>query len=127
MQGSDHGAHIPHLSSDLKRLACQIGSLPAVSVHFLSQFVSHRLKERPYPHSFASHCLKAAEQDASSPQIASDEFSWLTTIDRNLMAPDSFKNLGFGDNSDDPKAVSVTATPSTQPSQSQNQDKPRGP
>jgi hypothetical protein len=42
---------------------------------------------------------------------------------RNLMAPDSFKNLGFGDHSDGPDTAAAT---STQPSQLQGQDKPRG-
>jgi cytochrome c oxidase assembly protein subunit 19 len=39
------------------------------------------------------------------------------------MAPDSFKNLGFGDDSDNPDSATAT---STQPSQPQGQDKPRG-
>ncbi|KAF1937054.1 hypothetical protein EJ02DRAFT_68025 [Clathrospora elynae] len=47
-------------------------------------------------------------------------------MDRNLMAPDSFKNLGFGDHSDGLDAA-ITATPTpTQSSQPQGQDKPRG-
>ncbi|KAF2266899.1 mitochondrial copper chaperone [Lojkania enalia] len=53
-------------------------------------------------------------------------------MDRNLMAPDSFKNLGFGEDSNissgSPPATSqplsaATATPSQL--QSQGQDKPR--
>ncbi|KAF2131288.1 cytochrome c oxidase assembly protein COX19 [Dothidotthia symphoricarpi CBS 119687] len=43
-------------------------------------------------------------------------------MDRNLMAPDSFRNLGFGDDSDNPSAV--TANPSQTP-QSQAQNQPR--
>jgi hypothetical protein len=39
------------------------------------------------------------------------------------MAPDSFKNLGFGDDSVGSNAVNAT---STQPSQLQGLDKPRG-
>jgi cytochrome c oxidase assembly protein subunit 19 len=42
--------------------------------------------------------------------------------DRNLMAPDSFKNLGFGDDSDSPVAANATSTQASQP---QGQDKPR--
>jgi hypothetical protein len=41
------------------------------------------------------------------------------------MAPDSFKNLGFGEDSDDLN-VATTATSSTQSSQPNGQDKPRG-
>ncbi|KAH9865325.1 Cytochrome c oxidase assembly protein cox19 [Plenodomus biglobosus] len=48
-------------------------------------------------------------------------------MDRNLMAPDSFRNLGFGDDSDSPSPAAATATAtSPQPSQPHAQDKPRG-
>lgn len=45
---------------------------------------------------------------------------------RNLMAPDSFRNLGFGDDSDGPPPASktVTATPSQQQPTSLAKDKP---
>ncbi|KAJ4362785.1 Cytochrome c oxidase assembly protein cox19 [Ascochyta clinopodiicola] len=45
-------------------------------------------------------------------------------MDRNLMAPDSFKNLGFGENSGGPSALTPTATPA-HPPQPQGNDKPR--
>lgn len=47
----------------------------------------------------------------------------LTVLNRNLMAPDSFKNLGFGDSGEDSRSPNAT---SAQPSQPQGQDKPRG-
>jgi hypothetical protein len=40
------------------------------------------------------------------------------------MAPDSFKNLGFGENSDDRTTSAPTATPAHSP-QPQGHDKPR--
>jgi cytochrome c oxidase assembly protein subunit 19 len=43
--------------------------------------------------------------------------------DRNLMAPDSFKNLGFGDDSDPPTSANATSKQAPQP---HGQDKPRG-
>ncbi|KAF2447388.1 hypothetical protein P171DRAFT_224037 [Karstenula rhodostoma CBS 690.94] len=50
-------------------------------------------------------------------------------MDRNLMAPDSFKNLGFGDDADGPAQAPTptpaTATPSQQQPRSQTDDKPR--
>jgi len=42
---------------------------------------------------------------------------------RNLMAPDSFKNLGFGEDSDGP---ATTAANTSQSSHLHGQDKPRG-
>ncbi|KAF1364614.1 hypothetical protein EJ07DRAFT_97625, partial [Lizonia empirigonia] len=45
-------------------------------------------------------------------------------MDRNLMAPDSFKNLGFGEDSGDRSASTPTATPAHSP-QPQGNDKPR--
>lgn len=43
-------------------------------------------------------------------------------MDRNLMAPDTFKNLGFGDDSDRPNAATATPAPTSQP---EAQNKPR--
>ncbi|KAF2729792.1 hypothetical protein EJ04DRAFT_515701 [Polyplosphaeria fusca] len=49
-------------------------------------------------------------------------------MERNLMAPDSFKNLGFGEDEGGTTAASSTATsqaPDATPSAQQSQDKPR--
>ena len=47
-------------------------------------------------------------------------------LDRNLMAPDSFKNLGFGDDADAAMAAlnAATVTPSQPQPQVQTHDKP---
>ncbi|KAF2833486.1 hypothetical protein CC86DRAFT_365375 [Ophiobolus disseminans] len=68
-------------------------------------------------------CIKS-HRGSNDPECRNLSKSYLSCrMDRNLMAPDSFKNLGFGDNSDDTAAATAT---STQPSQPQGQDKPRG-
>lgn len=55
-----------------------------------------------------------------SEQGYSEHITYLHRDNRNLMAPDSFKNLGFGDDSDSRDPV-----PATQTSQPQNQGRPR--
>lgn len=49
-----------------------------------------------------------------------------TLYDRNLMAPDSFRNLGFGDDADGPPPAvkTVTATSSQQQPNPLTNDKP---
>ncbi|KAF2686612.1 hypothetical protein K458DRAFT_415974 [Lentithecium fluviatile CBS 122367] len=79
-------------------------------------------------HIMASYlrCLKS-HRGSNDPECRNLSKSYLSCrMDRNLMAPDSFKNLGFGDDADAASAAldAATRTPS-QPQQSQTHDKPR--
>ncbi|KZM18471.1 hypothetical protein ST47_g10413 [Ascochyta rabiei] len=128
-QGRDAAALIPHLLSDLKRLACQIGRLPALSVHQRSDTVLYGTVapstistsphitvalRRQHPNK-AHRCPKQNQEEHVTDSIGAH---------RNLMAPDSFKNLGFGEDGGGPSAPTPTATPA-HPPQPQGNDKPR--
>ncbi|EAT77599.1 hypothetical protein SNOG_15056 [Parastagonospora nodorum SN15] len=77
----------------------------------------------PIPTSFCHTASAASEWSPTLPQLRLERLV-LTIPNRNLMAPDSFKNLGFGDDSDTP-AGNATSTQPSQP-QAQVQDRPRG-
>ncbi|KAI4913117.1 Cytochrome c oxidase assembly protein cox19 [Alternaria conjuncta] len=68
-------------------------------------------------------CIKS-HRGTNDPECRGLSKSYLSCrMDRNLMAPDSFKNLGFGEDSDGPV---TTAANASQPSQPNGQNKPRG-
>ncbi|KAF2786918.1 hypothetical protein K505DRAFT_330010 [Melanomma pulvis-pyrius CBS 109.77] len=74
-------------------------------------------------------CLRS-HRGTNDPECRHLSKSYLSCrMDRNLMAPDSFKNLGFGDGHDSDAALqapnAATATQSQQQPQSQQHDKPR--
>ncbi|KAF1953280.1 hypothetical protein CC80DRAFT_144015 [Byssothecium circinans] len=78
-------------------------------------------------HIMASYlrCLKS-HRGTNDPECRNLSKSYLSCrMDRNLMAPDSFKNLGFGDAADAaPSSVGpATVTPSQEQQQSQPRDK----
>ncbi|KAH7414005.1 hypothetical protein DE146DRAFT_14515 [Phaeosphaeria sp. MPI-PUGE-AT-0046c] len=69
-------------------------------------------------------CIKS-HRGSNDPECRDLSKSYLSCrMDRNLMAPDSFKNLGFGDDSDAPAAANATSSPPSQP-QIQGQNTPR--
>jgi hypothetical protein len=111
-------SHSSHLSrSETLPLSNRQSSSPlcctarAEIVYHLHMLPSHRLG--------SIRTGRIAAQNRTRVRILADRFCAC----RNLMAPDSFKNLGFGDHSDGPDAAAAT---STEPSQPQGQDKPRG-
>ncbi|KAF2706919.1 hypothetical protein K504DRAFT_493248 [Pleomassaria siparia CBS 279.74] len=74
-------------------------------------------------------CLRS-HRGTNDPECRNLSKSYLSCrMDRNLMAPDSFKNLGFSDGDDSdvasPALDTATATQSRQQPQPQKQDKPR--
>ncbi|KAH3941634.1 hypothetical protein HBH53_199560 [Parastagonospora nodorum] len=69
-------------------------------------------------------CIKS-HRGSNDPECRNLSKSYLSCrMDRNLMAPDSFKNLGFGDDSDTPAGNATSTQPSQR--QAQVQDRPRG-
>ncbi|KAH8731267.1 hypothetical protein GQ44DRAFT_605132, partial [Phaeosphaeriaceae sp. PMI808] len=67
-------------------------------------------------------CIKS-HRGSNDPECRNLSKSYLSCrMDRNLMAPDSFKNLGFGQDSDGPNDGTAT---SKLPPQPQDQAKPR--
>ncbi|KAI4700500.1 Cytochrome c oxidase assembly protein cox19 [Alternaria sp. Ai002NY15] len=70
-------------------------------------------------------CIKS-HRGTNDPECRGLSKSYLSCrMDRNLMAPDSFKNLGFGEDSDGPNAATTSANASQSPHPN-GQDKPRG-
>ena len=119
-KGGDAARLIPPILTDLKlsELKAENGS----ARRYL------RLCPSPISTSFCHTASAASEQGVLQPKIAAQAraFTDRFCVHRNLMAPDSFKNLGFGDDSDSPGLGPATAT-SSQPSQPlQGHDKPHG-
>ncbi|RYN15547.1 hypothetical protein AA0115_g13003 [Alternaria tenuissima] len=57
-------------------------------------------------------CIKS-HRGTNDPECRNLSKSYLSCrMDRNLMAPDSFRNLGFGDDSDSPCSKTPTTTSS---------------
>ncbi|CAI9634104.1 unnamed protein product [Alternaria burnsii] len=55
-------------------------------------------------------CIKS-HRGTNDPECRNLSKSYLSCrMDRNLMAPDSFRNLGFGDDSDGPGSKTPTTT-----------------
>lgn len=65
----------------------------------------------------------ASEGRASTTRNSIKKSSMLIVLNRNLMAPDSFKNLGFGEDSDGVTSSAATSKQSLQPAY---QDRPQG-
>lgn len=126
-QGRD-AALIPDLLSDLKRLGCQARPLSAPTLpQRPTRCFAEQLPPQPYPHLHIvpSHCVGSIRTELI---VAQDGHRTdLTDSDRahrNLMAPDSFRNLGFGEDADGHATSAATATPA-RPAQPQGHDKPR--
>lgn len=115
-------ALIPHLLSNLKLQAVKVApSTPdtvlcgrvATSTITTSPHITVALR-RKHPNG-AHQYPKRFYKDNITDSIR---------VNRNLMAPDSFKNLGFGEESGSHRASAATATPA-QSAQPQVHDKPR--
>ncbi len=94
----------------LSRLSLQYTN-NALSIHHLAARTGILLLEANGRSEFGHNivCMKPPKND------------WLIRWNyRNLMAPDSFKNLGFGDNADKPAALKSTAV---LPSQGKGEEK----
>lgn len=116
--------------------SCQMGRLTASFVAILARYPSLL---HPSPHSTAPPATSSSPLPSVTlprqhpnglqlPKIALPQNSAdRVCCDRNLMAPDSFKNLGFGDDADGPAQPpkTATATPSQQQPRPQTDDKPR--